>query len=315
MHNVQILKTKKQPAHRGFQFPMQVRQEMKYLGFERGGRGFPQKGAKSAENCRVMESTLTQVIRAQNLVLPAGFSFSRGSDQIRALMSPIHMLEARQLTKTYPSGDQQLTVLRDVSFTVPSRSSCAIVGPSGSGKTTLLGLCAGLDQATSGEVILNGQSLGALNEDQRARLRNQAVGFVFQNFQLIATLTALENVMVPLELRGEKGVRPRALELLAQVGLSSRTTHYPAQLSGGEQQRVALARAFINQPKILFADEPTGNLDNDTSHQVVELLFRLNQAAGTALVLVTHNQELAQRADRVIRLQGGTMMDHPPANL
>lgn len=225
------------------------------------------------------------------------------------------MLEARQLTKIYPSGDQQLTVLRDVSFAVASRSSCAIVGPSGSGKTTLLGLCAGLDQATSGDVILNGQSLGGLNEDQRARLRNQAVGFVFQNFQLIATLTALENVMVPLELRGEKGVRPRALELLAQVGLSGRTSHYPAQLSGGEQQRVALARAFVNQPKILFADEPTGNLDNDTSHQVVELLFRLNQAAGTALVLVTHNQELAQRADRIIRLQGGMMTDHPPGNV
>ncbi|HXJ73452.1 MAG TPA: ABC transporter ATP-binding protein, partial [Candidatus Dormibacteraeota bacterium] len=168
------------------------------------------------------------------------------------------MLDVQRLTKSYPNGSTSLTVVKDISFRVEAGSSCAIVGPSGSGKTTLLGLCAGLDQPSAGEVLLDGISLGSLDEDGRARLRNDRVGFVFQNFQLIPTLTALENVMVPLELRGQTGVREAAVQLLAKVGLGERLSHYPAQLSGGEQQRVALARAFINQPKILFADEPTG---------------------------------------------------------
>lgn len=220
-------------------------------------------------------------------------------------MSDMAVLEARELTKSYSSGGGTLTVLKDVSFAVPAGSSCAIVGPSGSGKTTLLGLCAGLDRPTSGSVHLDGQNLNPLDEDERARIRNSRVGFVFQNFQLIPTLTAIENVMVPLELRGESGARPLALDLLDRVGLGGRLHHYPTQLSGGEQQRVALARAFINRPKILFADEPTGNLDSETSHHVVELLFGLNADLGTALILVTHNPELAERADRIIQLKDG----------
>jgi len=211
------------------------------------------------------------------------------------------------LTKTYRSGERTLTVLRDVSLSVPEGSRCAIVGPSGSGKTTLLGLCAGLDRPTSGSVALNGFALNDLNEDELAQIRNQYVGFVFQTFQLIPTLTALENVAVPLELRGESGVRRQAIELLNQVGLGDRLDHYPAQLSGGEQQRVSLARAFINQPKILFADEPTGNLDGETAEKVSDLLFELNEAAGTTLVLVTHNLELAQRTQRIISLKAGSI--------
>lgn len=217
------------------------------------------------------------------------------------------VLRAEHLTKTYRSGERTLTVLRDVSFTVPEGSRCAIVGPSGSGKTTLLGLCAGLDRPTSGSVALNGVALNDLNEDELAQIRNQHVGFVFQTFQLIPTLTALENVVVPLELRGESGVRRQATELLNQVGLGDRLDHYPAQLSGGEQQRVSLARAFINQPKILFADEPTGNLDGETAEKVSDLLFELNEAAGTTLVLVTHNLELAQRTQRIITLKAGSI--------
>jgi len=217
------------------------------------------------------------------------------------------VLRAEHLTKTYRSGERTLTVLRDVSFTVPEGSRCAIVGPSGSGKTTLLGLCAGLDRPTSGSVSLNGVALNDLNEDELAQTRNQHVGFVFQTFQLISTLTALENVVVPLELRGESGVRRQATELLNQVGLGDRLDHYPAQLSGGEQQRVSLARAFINQPKILFADEPTGNLDGETAEKVSDLLFELNEAAGTTLVLVTHNLELAQRTQRIITLKAGSI--------
>ncbi len=200
-----------------------------------------------------------------------------------------------------------LTVLRDVSLSVGEGSRCAIVGPSGSGKTTLLGLCAGLDRPTSGSVTLNGVELNDLNEDELAHIRNQHVGFVFQTFQLIPTLTALENVVVPLELRGESGVRRQAVELLNQVGLGDRLDHYPAQLSGGEQQRVSLARAFINQPKILFADEPTGNLDGETAEKISDLLFELNEAAGTTLVLVTHNLELAQRTQRIISLKSGSI--------
>jgi len=219
------------------------------------------------------------------------------------------ILEVRQLTKSYPNGGGSLTVLKEITFNLEAGSSCAIVGPSGSGKTTLLGLCAGLDQPTSGVVRLAGVDLGALDEDGRARVRNESVGFVFQNFQLIPTLTALENVMVPLELRGQNQVRDEAVRLLERVGLGERLSHYPTQLSGGEQQRVALARAFINRPKILFADEPTGNLDAETGHLVIENLFALNASAGTTLVLVTHDTELAGRAQRMIRLKGGAVVN------
>jgi putative ABC transport system ATP-binding protein len=219
------------------------------------------------------------------------------------------ILEVRQLSKSYPNGSSSLTVVKDISFTIEAGSTCAIVGPSGSGKTTLLGLCAGLDQPTSGAVHLAGVHLGALDEDGRARVRNESVGFVFQNFQLLPTLTAVENVMVPLELRGQKQVRDEAVRLLERVGLGERLTHYPTQLSGGEQQRVALARAFINRPKILFADEPTGNLDAETGHLVIENLFALNASLGTTLVLVTHDMELASRAQRVIRLKGGMLVN------
>lgn len=222
-------------------------------------------------------------------------------------MSETPVLRVENLTKTYRSGDRTLTVLRDVSLTVQPGSRCAIVGPSGSGKTTLLGLCAGLDRPTSGSVALNGFALNDLDEDELASVRNQHVGFVFQTFQLIPTLTALENVVVPVELRGESKVRRRAIQLLEQVGLGDRLNHYPAQLSGGEQQRVSLARAFINQPKILFADEPTGNLDGETAEKISDLLFELNEAAGTTLVLVTHNLELAQRTQRIISLKSGTI--------
>jgi len=219
------------------------------------------------------------------------------------------ILEVQRLTKRYPSGGSELTVVQEISFAITAGSTCAIVGPSGSGKTTLLGLCAGLDQPTSGEVRLAGQHLGALDEDGRARLRNDFVGFVFQNFQLIPTLTALENVMVPLELRGGRRVRDAAVTLLERVGLGGRLSHYPAQLSGGEQQRVALARAFINQPRILFADEPTGNLDAETGQVVIEILFALNATTGTTLVLVTHDPELARRTQRILRLKGGAMVN------
>ena len=219
------------------------------------------------------------------------------------------VLEVRELTKTYRSGGRPLTVLHDVDFGIEAGATCAIVGPSGSGKTTLLGLCAGLDRATSGSVVLDGVRLDELDEDQRARLRGERVGFVFQTFQLVPTLSALENVAVPLELRGERGVEHRAAELLERVGLSDRLHHYPVQLSGGEQQRVGLARAFINQPRILFADEPTGNLDTETGGAVEDLLFALNAERGTTLVLVTHDLELAGRARRLIRLRGGTIVE------
>ena len=229
--------------------------------------------------------------------------------------SPV--LEVQLLTKTYRSGERELTVLKGVSFSLAAGATCAIVGPSGSGKTTLLGLCAGLDRATSGSVRLAGVALDDLGEDARARVRNEHTGFVFQNFQLVPTLTALENVMVPAELRGGYGDGKRratpelmgeATELLRQVGLEGRKGHYPTQLSGGEQQRVALARAFINRPELLFADEPTGNLDEETSAKVVELLLGLNAKSGTALVLVTHNAELAAKTGRTIRLRDGAMV-------
>ena len=218
------------------------------------------------------------------------------------------MLVARTLTKSYQSAGHQLTVLRDVSFSIPDGAFVAIVGPSGSGKTTLLGLLAGLDTPTHGDVILDGQSLVALNEDARARLRAEKVGFVFQSFQLIPTLTAAENVGVPLELRGAPGAARVAREWLDRVGLADRTTHYPSQLSGGEQQRVAIARAFANAPRILFADEPTGNLDSATGGRIVELLETLNRESKTTIVLVTHDAGLAARASRVIQLRDGLVI-------
>ena len=218
------------------------------------------------------------------------------------------MLDVQQLSKSYPNGSADLTVVKDITFSLQRGATCAILGPSGSGKTTLLGLCAGLDQPTSGEVRIDGVQLGALDEDGRARVRNEVVGFVFQNFQLIPTLTAVENVMVPLELRGRNDARDEAVELLNRVGLGERLSHYPTQLSGGEQQRVALARAFINRPKILFADEPTGNLDAETGRLVIERMFTLNSDLGTTLVLVTHDPELAKRAARIIRLKGGVVV-------
>lgn len=220
------------------------------------------------------------------------------------------VLQAESLTKTYRSGTNSLTVLDQVTFSVNQGDTVAIIGPSGSGKTTLLGLCAGLDVPSHGIISLMGFKLNAMSEDDRAHIRNQYVGFVFQNFQLLATLTALENVMVPLELRGERNVAPKAKELLSRVGLADRMDHYPTQLSGGEQQRVAMARAFITEPKILFADEPTGNLDEENSQHITDLLFGLNKELGTTLVLVTHNLELAQKTERIIRMRGGKLVDH-----
>jgi putative ABC transport system ATP-binding protein len=218
------------------------------------------------------------------------------------------ILVVEKLTKTFKSGNRSLTVLDDVSFSIEEGSSISIVGPSGSGKTTLLGLCAGLDIASSGTVSLTGIKLNALDEDDRAYVRNQNVGFIFQNFQLLPTLTALENATVPLELRGEKNFKEKAIELLERVGLGDRMTHYPSQLSGGEQQRVAMARAFITSPKVLFADEPTGNLDEETADKVQNLLFDLNKQEGTTLIMVTHNLELASFTDRILRLKGGKVI-------
>jgi putative ABC transport system ATP-binding protein len=231
-------------------------------------------------------------------------------------MSDDIMLKVERLTKTYASAAPAgaLTVLRDVSFSLSAGASLAIVGPSGSGKTTLLGLCAGLDVASQGDVVLAGERLGAMSEDARARVRNAHVGFVFQNFQLIPTLTALENVLVPVELRGESGREAEARELLGRVGLGERYDHYPVQLSGGEQQRVALARAFMNRPKVLFCDEPTGNLDGETAAAMAELVFGLNRERGTTLVLVTHDLELAKRCQRIIRLKGGAMITDETVN-
>lgn len=220
-----------------------------------------------------------------------------------------NILSVRDLTKTYTSGQNTLTVLQDINFDIVEGSTTAIVGPSGSGKTTLLGLCAGLDQATRGRVILHQSDLNALDEDQRALLRNKYVGFVFQNFQLLPTLTALENVMVPLELRRASNIKNRAMELLDKVGLQDRASHYPAQLSGGEQQRISLARAFSNSPKILFADEPTGNLDAETGENVEKLLFDLNREARTTLILVTHDLALASKTQRIIYMKGGKLIE------
>lgn len=219
------------------------------------------------------------------------------------------ILNVQQLKKTYTSGSKNLTVLNDITFSVEEGDTFSIVGPSGSGKTTLLGLCAGLDRPDGGTIELCGISLNTLNEDQRAALRNQKVGFIFQDFQLLPTLTALENVSVPLELQGDSEAAKVAMQLLDDVGLADRFHHYPSQLSGGEQQRVALARAFSNKPSILFADEPTGNLDEETGEKVVQLLFELNTAAGTTLVIVTHDPDLAKRTQHILRLKGGKILN------
>lgn len=217
------------------------------------------------------------------------------------------VLQVENLFKQYPSAEKQLTVLDDVSFSVTQGASLSIIGPSGSGKTTLLGLCAGLDVPSSGTITLMGFKLNKMTEDDRAYLRNQYVGFVFQNFQLLQTLTAYENVMVPLELRGDKDVGKKAKDILGRVGLGDRIHHYPTQLSGGEQQRVALARAFVSSPKILFADEPTGNLDEENATQIVDLLFNLNKEEKTTLILVTHNLELAGKTETILRMKGGRL--------
>lgn len=216
------------------------------------------------------------------------------------------------LEKTYSSGSRELTVLHSITFDVEKGQTFSIIGPSGSGKTTLLGLCAGLDQPNAGTVELCGHDLSTLNEDERAQLRNKEVGFIFQNFQLLPTLTALENVSVPLELQGDKGARTRAIALLEKVGLAERIDHYPSQLSGGEQQRVALARAFSNNPSILFADEPTGNLDEETGQKVIQLLFDLNKDAGTTLVIISHDLDLAARTQQILRLKGGKILTNQP---
>lgn len=217
------------------------------------------------------------------------------------------ILNVSNLTQSFTTGNHALTVLDNINFSIEEGSICSIVGPSGSGKTTLVGLCAGLDRPVQGSITLNNISLGELDEDERADLRNKYVGFVFQTFQLISTLTALENVMVPLELRGVSSakVRQNAKDLLSSVGLADRLHHYPTQLSGGEQQRVAIARAFINEPDILFADEPTGNLDAETGETIENLLFKLNKDHGTTLVLVTHDLELAGKCERIIELKNG----------
>ena len=230
------------------------------------------------------------------------------------------MIIAKALEQTYTSGGRPLTVLKDIDLEIEARSAVAIVGPSGSGKTTLLGLLAGLDLPSAGSVTLDGQNLGDLSEDERAALRAEKLGFVFQSFQLIPTLTALENVLVPIELQTGTAtadgadVEARARDLLARVGLDDREHHYPAQLSGGEQQRVGLARAFANRPKILMADEPTGNLDADTGHNVIDLMVSLNQEEGTTLVLVTHDTELASEAHRIVRLSGGRIVSDEKVN-
>ncbi len=220
------------------------------------------------------------------------------------------ILKVEQLSKTFDTGQKQLTVLQNISFEVEQNSGLSIVGPSGSGKTTLLGLCAGLDQPSTGKVSLVDIELNRLSEDDRAYVRNQYVGFIFQNFQLLPTLTALENVMIPLELRGgRKNISSIAESLLDRVGLKERIHHYPSQLSGGEQQRVAIARAFITDPKILFADEPTGNLDEETAEIITNLLFEINKEKGTTLVLVTHNLQLAAHTGRILKLKGGILVE------
>ncbi|GGW85830.1 ABC transporter ATP-binding protein [Salegentibacter mishustinae] len=220
------------------------------------------------------------------------------------------ILNVRNLEKSYSSGSKKLKVLQDINFEVEEQKTFAIVGPSGSGKTTLLGLCAGLDRPDSGSINLCGSELSTLGEDKRALLRNKHIGFVFQDFQLLPTLTALENVAVPLELQGNKDASKIGKELLTKVGLGDRIHHYPSQLSGGEQQRVALARAFSTRPSVLFADEPTGNLDTETGEKVEQLLFDLNKEAGTTLIIVTHDLELAEKTQHILRLKGGRIVEN-----
>ena len=222
-------------------------------------------------------------------------------------------VDVRGLSKRYQSGGHALTVLDRVTFALAAGSTCAIMGPSGSGKTTLLGLCAGLDRPDEGSVALNGIDLASLSEEERARLRRTSLGFVFQSFRLVRTLTALENVMVPLELVRAPNARQRAAAFLERVGLKDRLHHLPAQLSGGEQQRVGLARAFVHGPKIVFADEPTGNLDTETGAHVSRLLFDLNRAEGITLILVTHNADLARQTGRILQLAGGSLVTDEPA--
>lgn len=224
-------------------------------------------------------------------------------------LEPAPILSLDAVAKTFVLGANEVPVLREISFNVSPGETISLTGPSGSGKTTLLGLCAGLDRPSQGSILLNGRRLEDLNEDQRARLRIESVGFIFQNFRLLPSLTALQNVMVPADILGRSGARERAIDLLGQVGLSNRLHHYPAQLSGGEQQRVALARAFINEPAILFADEPTGNLDAETSARIVPLLFGLNERLGTTLLVATHDSEVASLTQRAIRLRGGHIED------
>jgi putative ABC transport system ATP-binding protein len=223
-------------------------------------------------------------------------------------MSQNYILSVKHLSKEFKTGDDVVHVLSDVSFAVEAGSTCAVVGPSGSGKTTLIAICAGLERPSQGSVVFDGVALESASEEALSEIRNQSIGFIFQSFQLLPSLTALENVMVPAEITGEKHVRGRALELLGRVGLGSRLYHHPAQLSGGEQQRVAIARAFMNQPKILFADEPTGNLDAETAQGIVRLIFDLNATSGTTLILVTHDAELTQQASRVISLRAGKLI-------
>jgi putative ABC transport system ATP-binding protein len=218
------------------------------------------------------------------------------------------ILKVEHLTKFYKSGTRTLKVLDDISFAIEAGNACAIIGPSGSGKTTLIAICAGLERPDYGSVIFDGVALDRADEETLARVRNRSIGFVFQSFQLLPSLTALENVMVPAEIQGENHARHRAAELLARVGLEDRLGHYPVQLSGGEQQRVAIARAFMNRPKILFADEPTGNLDAETTQDVVRLIYDLNATTGTTLIMVTHDRDLSRRAGRVITLRGGRVI-------
>jgi len=220
-----------------------------------------------------------------------------------------YILEVNQLRKTFTSGSKELTVLKHITFNIESGTSCAIVGPSGSGKTTLLGLCAGLDQPTEGSVILKGQNISAMDESDLSEVRNRQIGFVFQSFQLISTLTALENVMVPIELRGTpyREVEQKAINLLTEVGLADRLDHYPNQLSGGEQQRVSMARALMNNPSIILADEPTGNLDEQNTEIILDLLFELRETEQVTLVLITHEKEIANRCDTLYSLQSGVL--------
>jgi putative ABC transport system ATP-binding protein len=261
---------------------------------------------------RRIGGTAQRQLRTDCVTLPAVANRRHGCSRPAAMAEPI--MEVRDLTRVHRTAAGPLTVLADVSFTIRAGETCAITGPSGSGKTTLLGLCAGLDLPTSGSVTLAGQDLTKLSEDARAKLRNDLIGFVFQNFQLLPTLTALENVLIPLELRGGRTDRSLARALLDKVGLGDRLDHFPVQLSGGEQQRVALARAFIHRPGVLFADEPTGNLDADSRRVVEDMLFSLNREAGTTLIIVTHDPNLAAKANRRLPLSGGRLALPGPAN-